>query len=231
MWVCHTVPERAACATTSSAEIAHCLYKVKDSLEELAIGPAYIKMCPHDTGVLDRLHECPKLTTMTLTPQTLLGWQVCQTVTDSTLESSYLAILGRVSRLLPQNLVKIRVQAWTEGNILKWFIESIVGNSDLRLLDVIELESISDLKRIFAPDYAFGARYPLYPVSFQTYMRLYKQCQAAGLTLRNCKFDRQRRKVAEAGALESPHLWNDEKLQHRNPLLQAVLTGNIPWKR
>jgi hypothetical protein len=46
---------------------------VKNSLEELEIKHASIKICPHDTGVLDRLCEFPKLTVVTLAPQMLLG--------------------------------------------------------------------------------------------------------------------------------------------------------------
>src|SRR4051812_18315933 len=37
MWLCHKKPEEISCATISSAEIAQCLYQVKDSLEELHI--------------------------------------------------------------------------------------------------------------------------------------------------------------------------------------------------
>ena len=39
----------------------------------------------------------------------------------------------------------------------------------------------------------------------------------------------RRRKVVEAGVLELPHLWNDEKFQYRNSLLQTFLTRTIPW--
>ena len=59
--------------------------------------------------------------------------------------------------------------------------------------------------------------------------RIYKECQAAGIALRNYEFDCQRRKIVEAGVLEKlPNLWNDEKFQRRNPLLQTLLTGTIP---
>jgi hypothetical protein len=117
------VAEEIACATICSAEIAQCLSQMKNSLEELEIKHALIKTCPHDTGVLDRLCEFPKLTMVALAPQMLLGWHDCQTVTESTLESSHLASPGRISGLLPKNLVEIRLQAWTEGEILEWSIE------------------------------------------------------------------------------------------------------------
>ena len=172
----------------------------------------FIKMCPHDTGVLDRLCEFPKLTAVTLAPQMLLGWHDCLTVTESTLESSHLANPGRISGLLPKNLVEIRLQAWTEGEILEWSIESI-ARTDLRHLKLIEVESIPAFGRSFTPEYAFDTRYPLRPLSFETYMRLYKECHAAGIVLWNCEFEWRRRKVVEAGALELPHLWNDEKFQ------------------
>jgi hypothetical protein len=91
-------------------------------------------MCPHD-----RLCEFPKLTAVTLAPQMLLGWHDCQTVTESTLESSHLASPGQISGLLPKNLVEIRLQAWTEGEILEWSIESIARSSDLQHLNLSKL--------------------------------------------------------------------------------------------
>jgi hypothetical protein len=68
-------------------------------------------------------------------------------MTESTLESSHLAssgrISGRISGFLPKNLVEIRLQAWTEGEILERSIQSIARSSDLRHLKLIEVESIS----------------------------------------------------------------------------------------
>ena len=224
MWVCHTQPEEIACVTTSSVEIAQCLSQVKNSLEELEILHAFIKMCPHDTGVLDSLREFPKLTAMTLTPQMLLGWHNSLTVT----ESSHLASLGPMSSLLPKSLVEIRLQALAEGEILEWIIESLARNSDLPVLKVIEVKSISAFDRVLAPEYAFGARYPLRPLSFKTYMRLYKECQAAGIALQNYEFDYQRERIVEAGAFENPQLWDDEKFRY-STLLQAVFARPVPW--
>jgi hypothetical protein len=59
---------------------------------------------------------------------------------------------GRISGLLLKNLVEIRLQAWTEDEILEWSIESIARSSDLRHLKVIEVESISAFGRIFGPE-------------------------------------------------------------------------------
>ena len=60
MWLCHKKPEEIACATISSAEIAQCLYQVKDSLEEL-----------HIDRFMDSV-TCPRLGTGLAHPQCLL---------------------------------------------------------------------------------------------------------------------------------------------------------------
>jgi hypothetical protein len=62
---------------------------------------------------------------------------------------------------LPKNLVEIRLQAWTEGEILEWSIESIARSSVLHLI-LIEVESISTFDSIFAPEFAQDAGLQLF---------------------------------------------------------------------
>jgi hypothetical protein len=76
---------------------------------------------------------------------------------------------------------------------------------------LIDVDSISAFDKIFVPKYVFDVRYPLRPLSFEIYMRLHKERQVAGIALRDCEFDYQRRKIVE----------DDEKFQYRNPLLQT----------
>jgi hypothetical protein len=232
MWTCFTELDGNACTNISNDDIAECLDQVKDSLEELWIGHAGIKMCPHDTGILDRLHEFPQLSTMYLTPQLLLGWHSGPSPTKSASESPRPSSYGPISALLPRNLTQISLQAWAEGEVLESFIRSVVGGPDPRPLKRIEVDSFSVFDRTPVPDYALRARKPLRRLKFDSHMRLFRECQAAGITLLNDDFDYHRERVVEADVLEGACQWIEEEMQYRNLWSHVLLTRIYtvdPW--
>lgn len=205
MWTCFTELDGNACTNVSNKDIAECLYPVKDSLKELWIGHAGIEMCPHDTGILDRLHDFSQLSVMYLTPQLLLGWH-----------GGY----APISALLPRNLTRICLQAWAEGEVLESFIRGVVGSPDLRLLKRIEVDSFSVFDRTPVPDYALRGRKPLRRLTLESHMCLFKECQAAGVALLNDEFDYHRERIVEADELDRAHQWIKEELQYREFLLK-----------
>jgi hypothetical protein len=67
---------------------------------------------------------------------------------------------------------------------------------------------------MLAPDYAYRARYPLHPLSFEVYVQLHKACQATGIVLQQENYEHEQKmsKMLKARVLDIPHLLDDKEI-------------------
>ena len=140
-WTCQVHEETHQCMTISDAETIACLRPFQESLTELAIQYEFVGTCPHHNEKCEGFHGFSRLSSVTLSPQVLLGFHTCSSRATCRTQCTHFRSPSEFATLLSPSFQQLQLLPYLNSHDLAAVIRSVVQDPSLSHLKSGELLS------------------------------------------------------------------------------------------